>query len=314
MGVMKEVGMHGKEVVIEILRIIAKKHGMLFAHQSDFKLSVAQSMAVRDHVGTGTNDLARIKQAIELFCPKLKGILFPSNIQRHVSIMDRDGVVPSKKNQVCCTVNKKGNKRAMNTFYYCSLPSQLLENMISRMFMDNSFQKSFAFSSMSETILISVGFDKSDSDFVGTWRPCNRRNENSAVFVQTFACLEGPVSEDYANEMVTIGKPEYPIRYTIQSLVDDSMQALILSEMVGEEGGDDGQVKSCGCFIFISSLPTTPASKRCIGVTLVGSPVLASVAFASEDVIMIEEGSPDDQLPDDDMGLLPMIPLSTSHL
>ena len=150
MEVMKEVGMHGEEVVIEILHIIAKKHGMLFAHQSDFELSVAQSMAVRDHVGTGTNGLARIKQAIELFCPALKGILLPSNIRRHVSIMERDGVVPSKIVQVCCTVNKKGNKRAMNTFYYCSRPSQLLENMISRMFMDNSFQKSLDFSSMSD--------------------------------------------------------------------------------------------------------------------------------------------------------------------
>jgi len=76
---------------------------------------------------------------------------------------------------------------------------------------------------MSETIVISVGFDKSDSDFVGTWRPYNRRNGNSAVLVQTFACLESPLSEDYANGMVTIGKPDYPIRYTLQSLVDDSL-------------------------------------------------------------------------------------------
>ena len=119
MAVMKEVGMHGEEVVIDILRSIAKKHGMLFAKQSDFEIVVAQSMAVRDHVGTGTNGLTHIKQTIELFCPALKGILLPSNIRRHVSIMERDGVVPSKIVQVCCTVNKKGNKRAMNTFYYC---------------------------------------------------------------------------------------------------------------------------------------------------------------------------------------------------
>jgi hypothetical protein len=81
MVVMKEVGMHGEEVVIELLRSLAKKHGVLFAKQSDFELSVAQSMAVRDHVGTGTNGLARIKQAIELFCPALKGILLPSTIR-----------------------------------------------------------------------------------------------------------------------------------------------------------------------------------------------------------------------------------------
>jgi len=98
------------------------------------------------------------------------------------------------------------------------------------MFLDNTYQPSFDFSSMTDTIVISVGFDKSDSDFVGTCRPCNRRNGNSAVYVQTFACLEGPVLEDYANELVTIGSPQYPIKYTIQQLVDDSMHTLVLSE------------------------------------------------------------------------------------
>ena len=127
--------------------------------------------------------------------------------------------------------------------------------------------------------------------------------------MQTFTCLEGPVSEDYTNEMVTIGKPQYPIRYTMQSLVDDSLHVLVLSEMVGEKSRDDGRVKSCGCFIFIPSPPTTPALKRCIRVDLVGSPVLESVAFASQDLSMIDEGSPDDHLPDEDTGLPPMIPL-----
>ena len=74
------------------------------------------------------------------------------------------------------------------------------------------------------------------------------------------------MSYDYANEMVTIGKPKYPIRYTVQSLVDDFLRALILSEIVGEKSGDDGRVKSCGCFIFIPLSPTTPDLKRCIRV------------------------------------------------
>ena len=42
-----------------------------------------------------------------------------TSVMNTSSIMERDGVVPSKIVQVCCTVNKKGNKRAMNTFYYC---------------------------------------------------------------------------------------------------------------------------------------------------------------------------------------------------
>ena len=89
--------------------------------------------------------------------------------------------------------------------------------------MDNTFQESYLFSSLADQTVVSVGFDKSDSDVVGTWRPCYRKGGSSALYVQTVACFEGPVSEYYANEIITIGKPEYRIRYTIQSLVDDSL-------------------------------------------------------------------------------------------
>ena len=92
---------------------------------------------------------------------------------------------------------------------------ELLANMMRRMFLNNSFQKSVEISSLVDMLVVSVGFDKSNWDFVGTWWPCNRRNRNSTLFVQTFACLEGPVSEDYANEVQTIGKPNYPIKDTI---------------------------------------------------------------------------------------------------
>ena len=120
-----DIGSHGEALAIELLKALCKKEGMIFAPRSDFQLSVAQSLVLRDHVGTGTNGLYRMKQAIEIFCPALKGIVLPPNIRRHVSLMERDGVVPSKTVQVCCTVTKKGNKRAMVTFYYCTRPSQL---------------------------------------------------------------------------------------------------------------------------------------------------------------------------------------------
>jgi len=133
-------------------------------------------------------------------------------------------------------------------------------------------------------------------------------NGNSAVYVQTFACLEGPVSRDYDNKMVTIGKPEYPIRYTIQQLVDDSMHALMLSERVGEEVNNSSGVNSCGCLIFIPSPPTPPGMKRCIRVTLVEDVMTESVAFVSTNSTTMEEGLPDDLL-DDDTGLPPMLPM-----
>ena len=84
--------------------------------------------------------------------------------------------------------------------------------------------------------------------------------------------------------MVTIGKPEYPIRYTIPKLVDDSLYTLILCEKVGEESNNSGSVKSCGCLIFIPSPPTPPGMKHCIRVELVEDTVTESVAFARQNV------------------------------
>jgi len=123
MGLLNDVGSHGEEVVVELLRGgLAKKQGILFAKKSDLQQSVAQSMVIRDHVGTRTNCLYRIKEAIEIFCPVLKGILLPLNIRRHVSIMERDGVVPSKIVQVYCTVNKKGQQKR-NEYLLLLFPS-----------------------------------------------------------------------------------------------------------------------------------------------------------------------------------------------
>ena len=56
-GLLEDARLHGEEVVVELLCGLTKKQCMLFAKKSDLKLSVAQSMAIRDHVGTGTNSL-----------------------------------------------------------------------------------------------------------------------------------------------------------------------------------------------------------------------------------------------------------------
>ena len=144
-------------------------------------------MVLHDHVGTRNNRIYRIKQAIELFCPALKGILLPPNIRHRGSLMERNGVVPSKIVQIRCTVNKKGNKvnkkgnkKGTNTFCYCTSPIRLLDNMIKRMFLDNTFQDNQDFSPLIDMIVVSVGFDKSYLECIGTWCPCNRKNGNSA--------------------------------------------------------------------------------------------------------------------------------------
>ena len=94
-------------------------------------------------------------------------------------------------------------------------------------------------------LVVAVGFDKSDADFIGTWRVCNRRKGNSAQFVQSFACLEGPVAENYKNEIKTIGNPEFPVKKMMQHLADDSLYTLVLSASSSE------LVDKCSCFVFM---------------------------------------------------------------
>ena len=136
----------------------------------------------------------------------------------------------------------------MCTYYYCESPHQLLANMLRRMFLDNSYEDSIVFSSKKNKLAVSIVFNRSDKDFVGTWRPCNRIMGNSGLYVQAFACLEGPVLECYENEIITIGNPAYPTRDTIQHLVDDFFFALVfLAENDGE--------RICACTIFMP-IPT----------------------------------------------------------
>ena len=299
--VMDNVEGWDQDTVIEMLKALGKRLGLFFAKKEDLQMSLAQSVVLRDHVKTGTNGLYRMKQAIKFFCPALKGFIIPPSIRANVSLMENDGVIPSKIVQVCCTATKKGNRKTLNTFYYCSHPTKLLANMMRRMFLDNSFEDSIDFCSLSEMLIVSVGFDKSDSDFVGTWRPCNRRKGNSALFVQTFACLEGPVSEDYANEIVTIGKPEYPIRDTVQRLVDDSLYALVATAT------DITQdlVTACSCFVFMPAPTPPPGTQRPIAIELLTAIISESVAFGDEENQI--EGSPDNM--DDDAGWAPTVRL-----
>ena len=196
---------------------------------------------------------------------------------KYVSNMEKHDVVPSTVVEVCCTKTKKGNKKGLCTFYFCSRPTQLLGNILRRMFLDNRFQNSFDFSSLSNMLVAAVGFDKSDSDFVGTWKSCNRRKGNLTIYVQTFACLEGPVCENYENEKITIANKEYPIQQTtIQALVDDHLYALVVKVC------DGSTLVKCECYVF-STTPLPPAgTNRQLLETALPTDVTDSMAFTSQ--------------------------------
>ena len=100
--------------------------------------------------------------------------------------------------------------------------------------------------------VVSVGFDKSDDNFIGTWRVCNRRRGNLSLHVTSFACLEGPVAENYENKKRTIGNPNYPIRQTVQDLYDDRLYCLSLTTP---------DRLSCACLV-VKPVPEVAATRE----------------------------------------------------
>ena len=68
--------------------------------------------------------------------------------------------------------------------------------------------------------------------------------------MQAFACLEGPTSECYEDEIITFGNPTYPTRESLQHLVDDFYSVLIFA-------ANRGKQRLCACSDFL--LIPTPA-------------------------------------------------------
>ena len=152
-----------------ILKMIGYRSGFLIVDHGQLLLSVPQYVAIRDHIGTDSNGLYQLKQALEGLLLVLKDLLIPPNIRNKVLEKEREGVVPSRVVKVNCTITQKGKQRGLYTYYYCEYPAQLLANMIRQIFLDNAYKESFSFSSMMEKLVVSIGIDKSDKDLIATW-------------------------------------------------------------------------------------------------------------------------------------------------
>ena len=237
-----------------VLNQMAKKHGYLLVAKDEAQFSASQLIAIRDHVGTGTNGMYRVKQAVEaLSDPILKGFFFPPNIRKLISEEEKKGVVPVKCVELNCFVTKKGNRQNMCTFNWIVKPGHLLETMINRMLLDGTYQDSFMFSSLHDTIVVVAGIDKSEHDLVGTWRVCNREEGNSSLYVQAFACLEGPVSENWENEKNSFFSPAFPTGNFIRKLIDDYLQCLIFTVGAGSKLDNTPSNSICAIFVPIPS-------------------------------------------------------------
>ena len=255
-----------------VLNQLANRHGYLLVDQTTSQFTASQLVSIRDHVGTGTNGMYRMKQAFEAHSdPTLKGVFFPPSIRKIISEEEKKGVVPVKFVELNCAVTKKGNRRNMCTFSWIVNPAHLLETMINRTLLDGTYQNSFLFSSLHDTIVVAAGIDKSENDLVGTWRVCNREEGNSALYVQAFACLEGPVAENYENEKNSFFNPVFPTGNFLQKLIDDHLQCLMFTVGAGSKLHNTPSNSICAIFVPIPS--NTQCEKRHFEVTYLPLPI-----------------------------------------
>ena len=73
------------------------------------------------------------------------------------------------------------------------------------------------------------------------------------MYVQSFVCLEGPVPENYKNKIKTIGNTKFPVKHTVQGLVNDHLYALTLTSP---------NTAICTSFVF-EPVPVLPPVTDC---------------------------------------------------
>ena len=110
------VGLVPKEHFRCILKMIAHRSRFLIVDHNELLRSVAQCAAMRDHVGTGTNSVYRLKQAIKALLLVLKGLLLQPNIKLLFPKKEQEEVVPSRVFEVNFRITQKRNMRGMCSY------------------------------------------------------------------------------------------------------------------------------------------------------------------------------------------------------
>jgi hypothetical protein len=154
---------HEKDVV-HVLKHMAKPLGMVVVGKKCNELNDLQALAIYDHMKSITQVMKHLVQGLKVFLPDAD--IFPSNISKVMRELEKNEVIPSALVSIPdCIITKAGNKRGMCNFYYCIRPSEFLANMINLGRKDGAWRDSLTFSSLVKKVVVTVGFDKSDSDF-----------------------------------------------------------------------------------------------------------------------------------------------------
>lgn len=276
-----------------IFQKLAENHEFQLIRLDSLQFTPEECLVIRDFVGTSTNGMYRLKQALEVLRPELKGKLLPPDLRVLLGELEKTGVVPAICKRVELTVSLDENKKRMCTYYYVSNPGHLLEHQTATSILDGTYQDSFSICSQRNKLIMVWGINKSDTDVTCSMRVCNRKKGNSSLHVQMIASIEN-AAETYENEVKTIFNPEYPTGRFLQRSVNDDYHMMVFK--IGASRHTKGAPRTCTCALFLP----TPTLERCmlrqIDVELLPLPI-------GEGLVVYDE-----QLPTE-MGLPPKIPI-----
>jgi len=178
-------------------------------------------MLIRNWLKTGTNGAYRLKQAVEVLGPDLKGVLFPAEIQKILHVQEISDVGPVACKQIKLQISRDDNKRGIWTYFYVTNPGELLERQTMMSVPDSSYCQSSLICNRTNKLVMAWGIDKSDTDMSCSQRVCNRWKGNSANYVQS-VCTAEKCTEIYDNEKASIFHQDHPTGRYLQSLLNDN--------------------------------------------------------------------------------------------
>ena len=74
------------------------------------QLTIDEVAALRDYCGLSSTKMRKLKQALEIFIPELKGLVFPPAIQKKLTDLERDGNLPVNVRKLPLIIKSDGAK------------------------------------------------------------------------------------------------------------------------------------------------------------------------------------------------------------
>ena len=269
-------GKFSDDFIEHVFEKLAKRRGLAVFKHEGLQLTIAEIASLRDFCGLSSNKTFKLKQAIEVLRPQLKGVIFVPAIQRRLTELEREGNLPVEVRKQPLIIKKEGNKRDLRIVWWLQEPAKMMERLVNLSVIDGTFEASEEFSSIVGEVVVLWGIDKSAKDTGCAIRIANRKEGNSSLFTQLLGGIEDSC-ECHSNLKATFFSKECPLRSFLQCLVYDHYHMLIV-----KIGG------TCQSFTFLPYPTLDHCITRPISVTSVKEIDVERVSFHP----VIENGLP----------------------